>query len=258
MNQTVHLQPGQSKTARFNVIPTSDGTYNVSIGDHNAQFEVLPLTDLITVDEMFVCVNKYGTGTADYESYIRLRNLSSAQLSGRMRLTDWQEWCGERRWHWTNFTILPGDVHRYRWESKLHEGKLAYARYEIEIGGEILESPRAYFEPGKVYVGDSNNAYGQCIRSETGIVTLWYSQKSECTRWSGSYRTPPRADGDAIYIRSFEYNVKDYRNKSWPAVFLTQFDADLITGARYEAYIMGGDTTPRHVYFTWTHPRYNY
>jgi len=42
MKKEITLQPGQSETARFNIIPTGSGIYDVNVGDHNAQFEAIP------------------------------------------------------------------------------------------------------------------------------------------------------------------------------------------------------------------------
>lgn len=255
IRRDIELGPGDHGTALFTIMPNAANQYAVSIGNETGHFDALevPIPE-ITIDEMFIGTHRYGyTNAADYGAYIRLRNHGSVQVSVGLRIIDWQDWCGERRGIRRSLDIPPNDIARRYEFDKLFDDQWAYVRYEVDIDGTIiLDSPRFYFIPGKIYMGGENIAVGECIRSVPGEAVLWYSQRSDTDRWQGNYYTPPQMQGPPIQGGQFDYRVRDYHSKSWAGAFFPIFDPELITGARYESYITNIGQPYRDTVFQWT------
>jgi len=229
----VTLEPGQTKEVDVQLTP-------------------IGVEEPITIDELFIGTNRYSyTNQAEYGAYVRLKNSGATQLSGTVKLYDWQGH-SERPVATRNFTIPPGDVSRHWWMQWMTDDVWGYIRVEVQIGQIIvIDTGPVHFIPGKIYMGAEVKAVGECVRSDPGSAILWYSQYSVCELWEGSYRTPPQGQGTAIHLRRFKYRAKDYHNQRWAAVFLPMFDSDFISGARYEAYITGSPN-PHQVRFEWT------
>lgn len=227
----------------------------------NVAMQPIAIAPQLIITELFVTTLKrsYQTG-ADTCYHIALKNIGSAQVSGVLNLYDWQAWWGqepgdERRWRSPTFTILPGGTFRYR--SIIHQLAFdqTYFRWTVVVNDvTILETPRIYVIPGKMYTGDQKIAVGECTYKAPGIAVVWYSQYSECNTWDGNIHTPEFRP----YLHDIDWGTWRTGNYGstvwWPAIFIPIIDPQMISGATYYAYISGGGAGAawREVWFQFT------
>lgn len=259
MQKGVTLNPGDSQRVSFSAVPTAEGVYDVVLDGLSGQFSAGMLAvPVITIEQMFIATRPFGyKETVDDDLYIQIRNNGTGTVSGVLNIYDWQAWWGDppgddRRWKYPTFTLAPGEAFSYHCGRSHKGGDTTYIRAEVVVGNVIItETPRAYFDPGKIYEGSERIAVGECNYMAPGLAVLWYSQYSECRDWDGAYHTPTVCyPGECLhYERIAKHDTDDYDHQSWPAVFLVIMDPNFISGAKYHCHISGGPTANRTARF---------
>ena len=216
---------------------------------------------VITIEQIFIGTRTYSwKDTVDDDLYIRIRNNGAGTVSGVLDIYDWQAWWGrqpgdDRLSQHPTFTLAPGEAFHYHCHWSHLGGDSTYIRAEVIVDSVIvIETPRIYFDPGKIYEGDEEIAVGECNYMAPGLAVLWYSQRSECKDWDGGYHTPIACyPSECLHSEKIlKHDTDDYDHQSWPAVFLAIMDPNFISGAEYHCYISGGPTANRTARFDFT------
>lgn len=246
MKQTVILQPGQSQNVPFSVIPTALGTYTATVDGLSKQFEVVEahVPVQLQITELFVGTRPNpAPSNPDDRIYVRVKNNGQEDVYVNCDIYDWQAWWEEpvgsdRRWR-KGGTIPAGGFKDFTQQIRHVAGDTTYFRVEILVNDVVvIDVPRFYIIPGKIYTGSTWIAVGECTYKRTGMVVLWYSQSGTCSIWDGSYFYPPGRLGYPVYHQSFTFRTRD--GSSWPAVFIPIFDENLTSTQLWEARFSGG------------------